>query len=378
MALIAASLLGVVIAVAAIIITVRTKHGEVVIELNDPTAKVAVQVDGERIDVSGLDKPLTLTVGEHDLTVKGPGFETETKSFTVKNGKNPVLKMTLKPKEKSGNQASTNPSSVKLGTKKGEVITNSIGIKLAYIPPGTFSMGSPKDELGRGEDEDEHDVEITKGFYLGVYEVTQGEYEKVMGENPSFFSAKGDAKSQVPEDTNRFPVEQVFYEDAVKFCAKLSEMEKGIGRLYRLPTEAEWEYACRGGATSKAPFHYGKSISSDQANFNGKYPYGGTDEGLHLGRTCKVGSYKPNGYGLYDMHGNVWEWCSDWYSSDYYANGPKRNPLGPSKGSTLVIRGGGWYDVGRGCRSAGREDFVPSNRHHDLGFRVALAASGQE
>jgi formylglycine-generating enzyme required for sulfatase activity len=264
---------------------------------------------------------------------------------------------------------------------KGDLVTNSIGMKLVYIPKGTFSMGSPKNETDRRDDEEEHDVEITKGFYLGMYEVTQGEYEKVMEENPSYFSAKGDGKAKVPEDTKRFPVERVSYEDAVKFCAKLSGYpeEKQKKRVYRLPTEAEWEYACRGGASSKTPFHFGKSLSSKLANFNGKHPYGGADECTYLERTCKVGSYQPNGFGLYDMHGNVWEWCSDWYATDYYGKNPKRDSQGPSeKGSDRVVRGGSWGGHGLICRSAHRISIGPSYRCSDQGFRLALFPSGQE
>jgi formylglycine-generating enzyme required for sulfatase activity/predicted Ser/Thr protein kinase len=272
----------------------------------------------------------------------------------------------------------TRPSEVE---KKEDVLTNSIGMKLTYIPPGTFSMGSPKEEKDRSEEEEQHEVELTKGFYLGVYEVTQEEYENLMSENPSEFSSKGDGKAKVAGvDTSRFPVERVSYEDAVKFCAKLSEMpeEKQKKRVYRLPTEAEWEYACRGGAASKTPFFFGNSLSSDLANFDGNYPYGGAAKGNDLERTCKVGSYKPNGFGLYDMHGNVWEWCSDLHAMDYYGKSPKRDPQGSSEGSARVFRGGSWRDGGHSCRSASRNRHEPTSRYSFLGFRVALDPSGQE
>ena len=248
-------------------------------------------------------------------------------------------------------------------------ITNSIGMKLALIPAGKFIMGSPKDEKDRWYDEEQHEVSITKPFYLGVYVVTQAEYEKVMGNNPSYFSPKGGGKDKVKDmDTGQFPVETVSWDDAVAFCKKLSELpeEKKAGRVYRLPTEAEWEYACRAG--TKTAFHYGNSLSSKQANFNGNLPYGGADKGPYLERTAKVGSYAANAFGLYDMHGNVWEWCQDWYDENYYKNSPREDPPGPTQASYRVVRGGCWIAHGGYCRSANRNGFEP-------GFRNATWAS---
>jgi formylglycine-generating enzyme required for sulfatase activity len=138
-----------------------------------------------------------------------------------------------------------------------------------------------------------------------------------------------------------------------------------------LPSEAEWEYACRGGASSSTPFCFGNSLSSTQANFNGAYPYGGAEAGPSLGRTCPAGSYRPNAWGLFDPHGNVWEWCSDWYAEDYYGKSPAQDPLGPSHGSARVIRGGSWNFYGGLCRAASRYGNGPSARHFNLGFRVA-------
>ena len=256
-------------------------------------------------------------------------------------------------------------------------ITNSIGMKLALIPAGKFMMGLPKDEKERGDNEEQHEVSITRPFYLGVYVVTQAEYEKVMGNNPSYFSAKDTGKDSVKDmDTSRFPVETVSWDDAVAFCKKLSELpeEKKAGRVYRLPTEAEWEYACRAG--TKTVFHYGDSLSSRQANFNGEYPYGGADKGPFLARTAKVGSYAANGFGLYDMHGNVWEWCQDWHDANYYKNSPREDPPGPAQASARVVRGGGWGDHGGDCRSAGRIGGEPGFRGSGLGFRVAAVQSG--
>ncbi len=234
-------------------------------------------------------------------------------------------------------------------------ITNSIGMKLVLIPKGTFTMGSPTDEVGRSEDETQHEVTISQNFYLGAYEVTQTQYQEVMGENPSLFKQP------------RNPVEQVSWEDAVEFCKRMSELpaEKAAGRVYRLPSEAEWEYACRAGSTTK-------------------YNFG--DDNRHLGsfawqrdnskfKPHSVGQKQPNAWGLYDMHGNVWEWCADWYRE--YPSGAVSDPLGPLDGSGRVYRGGGWGNDANYCRTAGRSRGAPSFRFNAGGFRVALNPTSQ-
>ena len=158
------------------------------------------------------------------------------------------------------------------------------------------------------------------------------------------------------------------------FCKKLSELpeEKKAGRVYRLPTEAEWEYACRAG--TKTAFHYGDSLSSKQANFDGNFPYGGADKGPYLERTAKVGTYAANAFGLYDMHGNVWEWCQDWYTEKPLGG---EDPMVTTAASIRVVRGGSWINFGRCCRSAFRFWFEPGNRYDYLGFRVAAVQSGR-
>jgi formylglycine-generating enzyme required for sulfatase activity len=252
-------------------------------------------------------------------------------------------------------------------------LINSIGMKLVLIPKGTFQMGAAADEAGAlGNDRPRHEVEISRPFYLGAYEVTQKQYKKVLGTNPSSHSAGGAGRGKVRGiDTGDFPVEQTTWNDAVAFCKKLSALpaEKGAGRAYRLPSEAEWEYACRAG--TKTPFAFGKSLSSRQANINGNPPYGGAEKGPYLDRTCKVGSYKPNAWGLFDMHGNVWEWCADWYGNDYYKKGPRRDPTGPALGGSRVLRGGCWYWHGLQARSAYRSYTAPDYRNRCVGFRVA-------
>jgi formylglycine-generating enzyme required for sulfatase activity len=266
--------------------------------------------------------------------------------------------------------------------RQEKVLVNSIGMKLTLIPAGKFQMGSPAAEAERNDNEPQHEVEITKPFYMGVYEVTQAQYQKVMGKNVSRFRG--------PD----LPAENVRWVWAVDFCKRLSALpaEKKAGRVYRLPTEAEWEYACRAG--SRTPFHYGDSLSSKQANFNGNYPCGKADKGPYLRQTSKVGSYKPNAWGLYDMHGNVQEWCSDFYDSGYYKKSPKKDPKGPEKGVLptgfknrgtpgegqyyMVVRGGSWLDEARGCRSAYRWRAMPDDGYQIVGLRVVCEVSGKD
>jgi formylglycine-generating enzyme required for sulfatase activity/serine/threonine protein kinase len=243
-------------------------------------------------------------------------------------------------------------------------ITNSIGMKLVRIPAGSFRMGSTVAEDDHVADEGPiHQVTITKPFYMGVYEVRQRDYEKVMGKNPSRF----DAGSGGGPD---YPVENVSWEDAVEFCRLLSDRdeEKKAGRVYRLPTEAEWEYACRAG--TKTPFHYGESLSSRQANFDGHSPYGGAAKGPYVEKTTPVGSYEPNAFGLYDMHGNVSEWCQDYFSSTFYTDSPEEDPVCKKSTNGRVHRGGSWISLGRYCRAAFRSWHTPGTHSSYVGIRV--------
>jgi uncharacterized protein (TIGR02996 family) len=245
--------------------------------------------------------------------------------------------------------------------------TNSIGMRLVLVPGGRFLMGSPSDEDRRHEDEWQHPVEITRPFWIGAFEVTQGQYRRVMSVNPSSFSALGgDRESVLGEDTEPYPVETVSWDDAVEFCARLSRMERG--RVYRLPSEAEWEYACRAGTACE--FHYGGWLSSRLANFDGESPYRTHEVGPDLGRPCPVGLYPPNAFGVYDMHGNLDEWCHDWYEEEYYRRSPVADPRGPESGEMRVMRGGTWGNSGRFCRSAFRWRASPDVRQHEKGFRV--------
>lgn len=253
-------------------------------------------------------------------------------------------------------------------------ITNSVGMKLRLIPPGDFMMGSPESEPNRFFNEGpQRRTRITRPFYLGVYEVTQSQFERLMGSNPSAFSQAGHDSDRVSgQDTSRFPVEMVSWEEAVEFCRRLSAIseERAAGRVYRLPTEAEWEYACRAGTTT--PFHFGSVLDGREANCDGRYPYGTSDPGPYLERPTTVGSYSENRFGLYDMHGNVWEWVSDWYAYDYYAQSASVDPAGPVSGADRVLRGGGWGMRPCICRSAARYRSPPERRVDSLGFRVAL------
>jgi len=237
-------------------------------------------------------------------------------------------------------------------------ITNAVGMLFVLIPSGTFVMGSPSSEKKRYDDERQHRVTLTEPFYMQVTEVTQGQWKAVMGNNPSFYDGCGD----------RFPVEQVSWDDCQAFIEVLNQRE-GVSK-YRLPTEAEWEYACRAGTGT--PFNTGKCLSTDQANYNGNYAYPGCSKGKFRHITTSVGSFPPNAWGLYDMHGNVWEWCSDWYGE--YPAGPATDPRGPESGTIRVHRGGSWNYCAECCRCAYRVKRAPDFRIDFCGFRLVMAA----
>ena len=264
---------------------------------------------------------------------------------------------------------------VKVATPEGEqqkeitYYRNTIGMEFVQVPPGEFMMGgdqSPEDvaRLASSDfakdwcknEHPQHKVKLTKGFFLGTCEVTQEQYEKVVGENPANF--KGDKN----------PVEKVSWNDAVEFCKRLSQKE---GITYGLPSEAQWEYACRAGSTT--PFYFGKTISTEQVNYDGDYTYDTGRKGTDREKTTPVGTFPANAFGLHDMHGNVWEWCQDVWHESYEG--------APADGSAWIVggdqerrvcRGGAWYYNPWFCRSARRCGYAPAYRDYDLGFRCVL------
>ena len=244
---------------------------------------------------------------------------------------------------------------------------SSIGLEMIFCPPGTFTMGSPANEPGRGGDETPHTVTLTHGFYLGKYEVTQAQYQTVMNGNSEGLGAD---PSQY-KGSNR-PVEVVSWEDAQVFLAQLNAIEQTAGRLpagweYALPTEAQWEYACRAG-TSTA-YSWGNDINSSRANYNWNEAH---NTGIDSKQTVEIGQFSANPWGFFDMHGNVWEWVHDWKAN--YPGGALIDPVGPASGSERVKRGGSWYGGGASLRSARRSSFTPSIRGVDIGFRVGFQA----
>jgi len=241
-------------------------------------------------------------------------------------------------------------------TMGGKKITNSLGMEFVYINPGTFMMGSPTNESGRDSNEKQHRITLTKGFYMGVTEVTLGQWTEVMGNYPSYFRNYG----------VDCPVEQISWNDVQTFIRKLNRKE-GTNR-YRLPKEAEWEYAARAGSTTAlANGEITGKICDYDSNLDAMGWYCGNSDR----RTHRVAGKKPNKWGLYDMHGNVWEWCQDWYES--YSSGSVIDPKGPSSGSSRVFRGGGWQGYPEDCRSAIRGGNTPGSRFFFLGFRLVLS-----
>jgi formylglycine-generating enzyme required for sulfatase activity len=246
------------------------------------------------------------------------------------------------------------------------------GIKLCWCPPGKFMMGSPRSEPERRPGEDQVEVTLTKGFWMAKYEATQGQWKRVMGKLP------GELTAELPEGDD-YPVGNVNFAETEAFCQKLTELGRQAGNLpkdweFRLPTEAQWEFACRAGTTTATAF--GDKLSSKQANFQGK-PYNGAESGPSLKRAAPVGSYPANAWGLYDMHGNIFEWCRDWYHAklpggvdpDLYSARATAQ-LNRTGDVSRVRRGGAWTDDGWPCRSAFRLRFEPERRYDHIGFRV--------
>jgi len=310
------------------------------------------------------------------------------------------------------------PSHTSLGAEPANPITNTIGMKLVLIPAGDFMMGSREtpEELAKAfggkpewftDEQPSHRVRITKPFYLGAHEVTRGQFRQFIddsghqtdaekGDPKGIYvveSVEGKAKVRLDpegswrkvgfEQTDEHPVVGVSWNDATAFCKWLSRKER---KTYRLPTEAEWEYACRAGSTT---YYFNGDDPEDlalignvaDAKAKAQFPNWTTIRGSDgYAYTAPVGKFRANGFGLYDMHGNVWEWCADWYDAAYYKNSPSEDPEGSATGSDRVFRGGSWYDFPWDCRSASRLGSTPDGRSDFVGFRVALVpvdASGR-
>jgi formylglycine-generating enzyme len=232
--------------------------------------------------------------------------------------------------------------------------------QLRWIMPGEFIMGSPESETEHNDDATPHRVILSHGFWLADTACTQALWQGVMGENPSRF--QGEER----------PVEQVSWDDVQDFIERLNTVVPGGG--FRLPTEAEWEYACRAGTTTA--FWFGDQITPEQVNYDGNYPYAGGRKGLYRKETVAVKALPCNGWGLYQMHGNVWEWCQDWYGR--YPEGTVVDPSGPPRGGLRVLRGGSWINDGRFARSAIRVRDEPGLRYDYFGFRLARGQATSE
>ena len=326
----------------------------------DKTSKIRIATDREdaSIYINGEPKGLIgknfkefqLAKGEYEIKVKKINhkyiYQGVQKIFI--DGDHPDLKIMT--------------SKVWSMQKKTEMAQKGVGLtipesKFILIQPGTFVMGSPLSEPDRGNDEDQHRVIISKPFYIQTTEVTQGQWAAVMGNNPSYFIDCG----------MDCPVEEISWNQVQVFIQKLNTQ---TGKNYRLPTEAEWEYACRAGTTNS--FYFGRCLTTDQANYDGDYPISGCTIGKDREKTLPVASFEPNALGLYDMHGNVREWCQDWYGD--YPSETVADPVGPVAADTRVLRGGSWNNLAKYCRSADRDSGAPGERSLIYGFRLARSS----
>jgi formylglycine-generating enzyme required for sulfatase activity len=283
--------------------------------------------------------------------------------FPLRSGSEEYISLPLTADPKSGVALAATPKPGPAGAPR--YLTNTLGMTFALVPPGQFRMGSAPGEIGhQANEEPVHPVTITRPFHLGAFLVTQGQYERVMGRNPSFFTK---ARGGGPDH----PVDTVSWNDAAKFCDRLSELpdEEAKGRIYRLPTEAEWEYACRAG--TQTAFAFGDRITTKTAHFATGLAF---DKSGGVARTAPVGSMPPNAFGLYDMHGNLQEWVNDWYGAYYYQDSPAEDPPGPATGTDKVIRGGCYTMFGIDLRSASRKFAKPGVMNATIGLRVVMVA----
>ena len=316
---------------AAGVFKVKTPAG--IIVLNNLPADAEVLVDDVKVSVTWGSDAKEAWIRVHPGTKKigaktKDGIQVIGEVVEIEDGGRKVLTARLEPLGKAalpglpdtGKPPGTKPPPISVSTEY-KPYTNSLGMKFAWIPPGTFLMGSPENEAGRYNDETRHRVTLTKGFWMGVHLVTQGQWQAVMGSNPSHFQSE------------TRPVEMVLWEECQEFCRQLSKRE---GKVYRLPTEAEWEYACRAGTTTA--YYFG----DDPAKLGAHAWYRENSNG----QTHPIGQKSPNAWGLFDMQGNVWQWCEDYPCSDQV------DPQGPVRGSFRVPRGGSWGSISGRCRSA--------------------------
>ncbi|HEX8890473.1 MAG TPA: formylglycine-generating enzyme family protein [Pyrinomonadaceae bacterium] len=326
----------------------------------------------QRIRSRGVDFKLTPAI-EREL--RAAGASSAMIEAIRANYHAPVPLSTPKPTPRPSAPSTTRAASV---PHAGAIIRNQMGMEFGYVPAGTFMMGSTDAEAQAAyedmkrywnseatlemfsREKPKHQVTIREGFYMGRYEVTQAQWQQVMGNNPSRF-----------KDCGQCPVELVAHVDIQEFIRKLNATNDGY--TYRLPSEAQWEYAARAGTTTV--FAFGDSLTSEQANFDGNYPYGGAAKGVNRGKTMPVGSYQPNAWGLYDMHGNVLELCEDWYH-DNYNGAPSDGSAWLSGGDQnyLVLRGGSWAGNGYSLRSAARDRLMSGFRSVYIGFRLVAFA----
>ncbi|MBF0225380.1 MAG: SUMF1/EgtB/PvdO family nonheme iron enzyme [Desulfobacterales bacterium] len=296
-------------------------------------------LNNEEVGTTSGEKT-ALKEGQYDVKVVKDGYIDWTGKVTVKAGGVESIEAVLKEVDKI----------------KGEWKEPITGIEFVLIPAGAFNMGSPDTEKVRYDNEGPVHKVTLDAFYMAKYEVTNSQYVKFLNDvgkrGPSgqqwFETEQEDSTSKISGTAGNFnvkagyekyPVVNVSYYGAEAFVKWLAGK---TGKNISLPTEAEWEYACR--ASSSTPFYFGNCLSTNQANYDGNYPYEGCDKGKYIQAPVKVGSYAKNDFGLYDMHGNVWEWCLDFYDSNYYKNSPEKNPMGPSSGSSRVLRGGSWFN----------------------------------